>query len=126
MLSFEEFRAVNKRENARSTSAPPSQTKPAVVRKSMVDESDEVTTSEKITDERPQSRFGNLISNMGEFLEMHQMQAFYVFLVLIDMVCAIADLKLSCSPEFPYHDVIMGVITSLSTFSTMFFIAELV
>lgn len=63
---------------------------------------------------------------------MQQMQSLYVFLIVLDTFASLAEMYLSCSANFPIdastvnRKVMVRLLGSFSTFTTLFFAAEIV
>lgn len=144
MLSFDEFRAVNNREKAKSANG-----KPAPVaekggtkklKKAPPAEAATAATKPESTDAAVPKRsfIRGAVDSIGEFLELHQMQSLYVLMIILDTFVSLAQMYLSCADNFPSNDseeyeaaevnrkVMVRLLSSFSTFTTFFFAAEIV
>ncbi len=141
MLSFDEFRAVNNREKIRSAQksseegevAKKQASKIKKATKKVPDDSTVPNAAESGASPAPKkSLISRSIDSVGEFLEVHQMQSLYVFLIVLDTFVSLAEMYLSCPTNF-YNDtssinrkVMVRLLNSFSTFTTLFFTAEIV
>lgn len=149
-VTFDEFQAINRRENkqqvgegdglkqriktdgkARSSSSVISGNNKAKTTTNKVDAQDgkAATASSSI-----KTFIGSFFDGVGSFLEMHQMQAFYVFLLLVDLVCALLHLYLINSAESPPEEPSVFILNKTFaskltemclTFTTFFFVIEM-
>jgi methyl coenzyme M reductase subunit D len=94
MLSFDEFRAVNNRE--RNKEAVKEQDLKAKVPKPKrkVKITDENDTSPSLESKPQQALRKSFFENIGEFLELHSMQLFYILLLIADTFSAFLELYL--------------------------------
>ena len=141
MLTFDEFRAVNKREKAREENIvkPGGDKQKAGPKKRVRTSVEAETPSEgKVKDEKvvKKSFITVAIDSIGEFLELHQMQTLYVLLIVVDTFVSLAEMYLSCPNNFLNEDemsssainrkVAVRLLKSFSTFTTFFFAAEII
>lgn len=138
MLTFDEFRAVNNREKARTAEKKGEKsTKNAVRSKS---NSANAVKAPKSSAEAPaapteaikRSFLGGVFDSIGDFLEVQQMQALYVILIVLDTFVSLAEMYLSCAANFHSDEsavnrrVLVRLLTSFSAFTMLFFTAEIV
>ena len=150
MLSFDEFRAVQRRENANKTdkNKDPKDNKAVgsgIDSKSKLKEFNEFddflkskTNKEKENDENKKNNSklnNNYVSKVtnaiGEFLELHQMQAFYILLVILDTFSCLAELNLlqnnnNLAKIIPLlgQPQLLKIFQTFSIFTRLFFISE--
>jgi hypothetical protein len=137
MLNFDEFRAVNNREKAKLTSVKfASETisinnkKKEKTKNSEFDEKSYDENMKPISPKLNISFVSSLLESVGEFLELHQMQSVYIFLLLIDTFTALAELYLNNLPNklilmFIAKASLLKVVRSFSTFALLFFVCEI-
>lgn len=112
MLSFDEFHAINERERSKQHEKKLNETK---------------VPEEKLTQKsRPSS------SGLGEFLEMHEMQAVVIALLVMDTFASFAEVASHQSSEMvsllesDSRLVMFKLIRSFTTFTVFFFALEIV
>lgn len=141
MLSFDEFRAVNNREKVRNAQKSSDQNEAANKQASKLKKTskraagDSLGSNAKVSEEvaAPNKSFiSRTMESIGEFLEVQQMQSLYVFLIVLDTFVSLAEMYLSCPTNF-HNDsssvnrkVMVRLLNSFSTFTTLFFAAEIV
>lgn len=137
MLNFDEFRAVSNRDKAREAGAADRPKGNAVKRKAAKVVDDIAPTPSKVEEKEappPRSAISTIsavFQSVGEFLETHQMQAIYVFLIILDTFNAMADLYIGSRPSsdnvvsFITNHALLRAIRSFSTFTILFFIVEI-
>jgi hypothetical protein len=145
MLSFDEFRAVNNREKAKTAAAKPGgpaaeKTVTKKVKKATPAEPAAAASKPESADAaQPKKSFiRGAVDSIGEFLELHQMQSLYVLMIILDTFVSLAEMYLSCAANFPSNEseeyeaaevnrkVMVRLLSSFSTFTTFFFAAEIV
>ena len=144
MLTFDEFRAVNNREKARTEARENEKKKKRVAtklkatggtgqngsstkdgRKQDGDDSDGKSKPIKL------SYVGKAVQAIGEFLEIHQMQSLYVLIVIIDTFASMAEIYISSGPDFQLQSlllskkVIVRLLASFTTFTLLFYALEI-
>ena len=154
MLSFDEFRAISVRErNKDSVTAPnKASTKPnasksnkSTVKKEVELDFDTIkdktsfeNTTKKPTQQqpvkKPQSK--SWITSLGEFLELHSMQIFYMLLLIVDTFGGFAEIYLlhetsqannnaAANPSFAVQSLTLKSLKSFAKFSSMVFSLEI-
>mmetsp|Transcript_2267 Transcript_2267/g.3573 ORF Transcript_2267/g.3573 Transcript_2267/m.3573 type:complete len:383 (+) Transcript_2267:55-1203(+) len=152
MLTFDEFRAVNNREKAReaeenktesaTSTGDPAGTKKKksgtkVIKKSNSKKSgsnasNTTPSADDGVSKKKRSFFGEILDGMGDFLEVQQMQSLYVLLIVIDTFVSLAEMYASCDANFQGNsynvnrNILVRLLNSFSTFTTVFFIVEIV
>jgi hypothetical protein len=118
MLSFDEFQAVNER----------SRTKNAASEETKASSEEPVKPKSKpkaSTPSEPASKFG-----LGEFLEMHEMQAVVFCLLLMDSFASFAEVGASAyegadQSQADMHELMLKLIRAFTSFTVFFFALEL-
>lgn len=127
MLSFDEFRAINKRKNnqqqstSTDTSLPPSS-----IAKGKEDKKDPPLTSSSTSPSTSSST--NILKRLGQFLEMHEIQIVIILLILFDSFASFMILILTSSPSSSSSssmELYLHILTSFTTFTIFFFLLEL-
>lgn len=139
MLTFDEFRAVNNREKARAAekkgegSTKPTAKASAAGKRPAQNATPAATKTKKQTTDSPKRSFiGGVFDSIGDFLEVQQMQALYVILIVLDTFVSLAEMYLSCAANFSTDEpavnrkVMVRLLTSFSAFTLLFFTAEIV
>jgi hypothetical protein len=135
MLSFDEFRAINRRQSNQKSeksgaSQPPSSQIPQPKR-------DLKSSGDSDSDESKHS--SSMMKNLGQFLEMHEMQIVIITLIFLDSFASFLILILSSSTEFTPAassslfplpttslELYLHILTSFTTFTIFFFALELI
>jgi hypothetical protein len=123
-ITFDEFQAINKREKAPKIAA----LDPAKVDRVNIQKSADT----KLVPVEESRQHGNVLEQIGEILELFQMQIVYIALLILNFPLAILSLHLSHAPVntsvtflFQNKDVLLSMILALRTFSSYFFGVEI-
>lgn len=124
MLNFDEFRAVNNREES----------KRHVSKRASVGKRNLVSLHEEQVNLDPKIEESSLLRRVstavGEFLEIHQMQSVYILLILLDTFGALALVHIqqrnSSIASFVSNGVLIRALQSFLAFTLMFFACEIV
>lgn len=129
MLSFDEFRAVQNRENLHGESTPAA--KPPA-KASKAKKAKEVPDLNPAADDAPKEpapavKKASWRQNVGEFLELNSTQYLYLILLLLDTFIAFGEISLQAT-AMPSSATtrILSVFQAFSTFANVFFAIELV
>ena len=132
MLSFDEFQAINRRESNKKSLSSQSSTTPQL----QEDQKKTLATSvgeNKNQQQQPQQS-KSLLTSLGQFLEMHEMQIVIILLIFLDSFASFLILILtSSSPSLPFPsssspssiELYLHILRSFTTFTIFFFLFEL-
>ena len=126
MLNFDEFRAVRKREANANEPVPQKAGSGSFIKKEKKNDKEFVEVEKKATG------VAAAFNAVGDFLEMHEAQALYVILLLLDTFAAVAELELrnSMGLNIGVSDMMSNLLLKMSraylNFSIAYFLAEIV
>lgn len=121
MLSFDEFRAVNKREK---------QSKEQNDRPSTASAASSAKNTNKQEETAVVGGKPSYIGALGDFLETHQIQALYIVLLLVDAFACIAEAQLAEDPVGEImgirNELMQNALQSFMGFTLIFFATEII